>query len=374
MAVSDVAERRNRFGPTNTVALTLTLILSLTTGANLTLTILLRMFELGVFDRAVEIILNWDGASDNVNKTVMKVLCWFLISAEACGWPLRKVRTLTYTHLYFILYSMYVHSHTTHMQLTLLRLQVGHTHDLLDASWGILSQVVYGRHSRGESCRDILDWKGRVHLHTIHTHAHIHTYTRIPTHAHAHIHTYTHTPTHTHMHMLTCSYTCTHHTYTHYAHTPCTHASYTELQKVCKVAFRERLQVLEHIKGCFDWDSFVPYSIPALNTGHLKRHHTVELTVKDGIVYSRSKEDMNAATPWSESQHFFPPFEEPDLSYPDPDQTAPTVPLGEWNNMGKVYHDMKKFYNGQLSHVVTDIPVITKQGKMHIHHIYRPYT
>jgi hypothetical protein len=64
---------------------------NITTGANLTLTILLRMFSLGVLDRAKEFVVNWDGASDNINKTAIKVLTWFLLSAEKEGWPLRKI-------------------------------------------------------------------------------------------------------------------------------------------------------------------------------------------------------------------------------------------------------------------------------------------
>ena len=46
-----------------------------------------------------------------------------------------------------------VHDYLCHFPV-----QVGHTHDLLDASWGNLSLYVYGPHSRGDSRRDILDW------------------------------------------------------------------------------------------------------------------------------------------------------------------------------------------------------------------------
>ena len=107
---------------------------NITTGANLTLTILLKMLSTGALNQCEHLVINWDGASDNVNKTAIKVLCWLLISAEKMGWPLRTV--------------------------TLLRLCVGHTHDLLDATWAILAQLIYGIHSCGDALLDILDWNG----------------------------------------------------------------------------------------------------------------------------------------------------------------------------------------------------------------------
>jgi hypothetical protein len=64
------------------------------TGANLTLTILLRLFQLGVMDKARHAYINWDGASDNVNYTCIKTLIHLLISAEKKGWPLRKFTIL----------------------------------------------------------------------------------------------------------------------------------------------------------------------------------------------------------------------------------------------------------------------------------------
>ena len=55
---------------------------NVTTGANLTLTIIFRLFSLGFLNCAREFV---------VNKTAIKVLTWFLISAEKEGWPLRKI-------------------------------------------------------------------------------------------------------------------------------------------------------------------------------------------------------------------------------------------------------------------------------------------
>ena len=102
----------------------------LSTGANLTLTIIARAFNLGYFDEAKEVYINWDGSHDNVNYTCVYSLIHFLLCAESAGWALRK--------------------------FTIIRLQVGHTHILLDAVWSQLSQLLYGTHSRGDARRDML--------------------------------------------------------------------------------------------------------------------------------------------------------------------------------------------------------------------------
>ena len=103
------------------------------TGANLTLTIICNMFNQRIFDKAVDIYINWDGSKDQVNYTVLFGLAHLLVSAEAKGWPLSS--------------------------FVLLRLQVGHTHNHLDATFAQLSKEIYGVHSRGDARRDVLDFK-----------------------------------------------------------------------------------------------------------------------------------------------------------------------------------------------------------------------
>ena len=100
------------------------------TGANLTSTIICRLFSLGLADRAEEMYVQWDGSSDNVAYTNVWFLVWLLVSAERAGWPLRRVY--------------------------LLRFLVGHTHNRLDAMFAQLSKSLYGNHSRGASRRDVL--------------------------------------------------------------------------------------------------------------------------------------------------------------------------------------------------------------------------
>ena len=102
------------------------------TGANLTSTIIARLFSLGLADHAEEMYIQWDGSSDNVNYTNIFFLVWLLVSAERAGWPLRRVY--------------------------LLRFVVGHTHNRLDSMFAQLSKALYGNHSRGASRRDVLSF------------------------------------------------------------------------------------------------------------------------------------------------------------------------------------------------------------------------
>lgn len=69
-----------------------------------------------------------------MNYTCLYGLIHLLLSAEKNKWSLRK--------------------------FVVLRLPVGHTHVLLDAAWGLLAQLIYGKHSRrGDARRDVLDWE-----------------------------------------------------------------------------------------------------------------------------------------------------------------------------------------------------------------------
>ena len=73
------------------------------TGGNLTLTILLSLLKRGAFNKATDVVLNFDGASDNVCYTVMWGLALFLRIAHKKGWSLRRIHALRFkvciTHL-----------------------------------------------------------------------------------------------------------------------------------------------------------------------------------------------------------------------------------------------------------------------------------
>ena len=223
---------------------------------------------MGYFDEAKKIYVNWDGAHDNVNYTCVYTLIHFLVCAESAGWPLRE--------------------------FVILRLPVGHTHVLLDAAWGILSLFIYGRHSRGDARRDVLDWQ--------------------------------------------------------------------QLYNACDTAFGPRLEIFEHLQGCFDFDTFVrSYRPPAADAG-LSKHYAVHLRVEDGVVYARSRPDIDPVTPWSQPVQLFPPKLAP-RTQPHAHTVSPgAAPLQEWKLQDKVQRDLRKFYSGKMRYKTCDIPDDVKEG------------
>jgi len=124
------------------------------TGGNLTATILTQLLSGGNFRECSDLWINVDGAGDNICYTLYYFLVHLLLCARKSGWPLTRVH--------------------------LLRMRVGHTHNDLDATFAVLSKNVYGKHSAGDSKKNILSLNGfkEVHSHTcIHTRMHtcIHT-------------------------------------------------------------------------------------------------------------------------------------------------------------------------------------------------------
>ena len=65
-------------------------------GADLTMTVLMDLFNKRRFDRAEELYINWDGASDNINYTCIYSLTYLLVCAEKEGWPLHLIDLLRY--------------------------------------------------------------------------------------------------------------------------------------------------------------------------------------------------------------------------------------------------------------------------------------
>ena len=102
------------------------------TGGNLTCTILMEMMKTGLFDNVTDLYINVDGAGDNICYTLVYSLIHFLLCAKANNWKLQRIH--------------------------LLRMKVGHTHNLLDATFGLLSRVIYGKHARGDSRMDMLSF------------------------------------------------------------------------------------------------------------------------------------------------------------------------------------------------------------------------
>ena len=103
------------------------------TGGNLTLTILGHMLQNFVRDTNVaDLYINFDGASDNICYTVLYGIAHYLRCARANGWALRRVHCL--------------------------RFIVGHTHNILDSTFGVLSRHVYGKHGTTPRDTDLLSF------------------------------------------------------------------------------------------------------------------------------------------------------------------------------------------------------------------------
>jgi len=83
-------------------------------GANLTASILIDLFSKGLFKNLHTLVIQWDGASENVAKTNWRLVIWLL---------LRKSGLKT---------------------IILCRLEVGHTHFLVDQHHSVFSMHIRG--------------------------------------------------------------------------------------------------------------------------------------------------------------------------------------------------------------------------------------
>ena len=96
--------------------------------------------------------------------------------------------------------------------------------------------------------------------------------------------------------------------------------------------------------GCFDFDDLVKDYLPHVND--IQQHFTIELEVENGVIFARSKPDMDDATPWGPRSQVFPPKVPPFPETPSPDQVPPTAPHIEWTNWEDIQKDLHKFYGG----------------------------
>ena len=130
------------------------------TGGNLTLTIVTHLFTLPEVQQATDLYLNVDGASDNICYHVLYGLAYLLKQANKAGWPLQRIHILRFKAC------TYAHAHTTkththaHLKHALGRSQVGHTHNQLDGTFGLLSRHTYGHNCGGTTGRDVLSFTG----------------------------------------------------------------------------------------------------------------------------------------------------------------------------------------------------------------------
>lgn len=84
--------------------------------------------------------------------------------------------------------------------------------------------------------------------------------------------------------------------------------------------------------------------------------------MRDGVVYGRSKPDIDPATKWSPAKQLFPPVLAPDTTPHDPATIPAVCPLQEWKNGAEVQKDLGKFYANKMRYVVTKIPSDVSEG------------
>ena len=88
---------------------------------------------------ATDVYINLDGASDNICYSVMYGFAHLLSCAQQAKWNMRRIHVL--------------------------RFKVGHTHNQLDGSFGVLTRHVYGRQRGGTTGRDLLSFSGFEKVH-----------------------------------------------------------------------------------------------------------------------------------------------------------------------------------------------------------------
>ena len=96
----------------------------------------------------------------------------------------------------------------------------------------------------------------------------------------------------------------------------------------------------------------------------LSKHYALQLTVKDGIVFGKSREDIDPATPWSEYAQLFPPPLMPEARPHPADTTPGAAPLQEWKAIDQLKRDLTKFYANKLKYKVTHIPEDIQEGEL----------
>ena len=72
------------------------------TGGNLTMTIMLEIFKNPRVQRATDLYVNFDGASDNICFHVFNGLAYLLYSARQAGWPLQRIHILRFKVVFIV--------------------------------------------------------------------------------------------------------------------------------------------------------------------------------------------------------------------------------------------------------------------------------
>ena len=90
-----------------------------------------------------------------------------------------------------------------------------------------------------------------------------------------------------------------------------------------------------------------------------------ELTIKDGVVYSRSKARLAADSPWSASVQIFPHRSTPHFKPHAPEVVPGIASAKEWTFLDLVKKDLTKFYADTMDFTVADIPADVSKRAYH---------
>ena len=255
------------------------------TGGNLTLTIIGIMLQRFVREsNTTDLYINFDGASDNICYTVLYGLAHYLYCAGKSDWRLKRIHVL--------------------------RFQVGHTHNTLDATFGVLSRHVYGKH--GTTARDLLSFAGfNVVSDDIR------------------------------MQIDSCVLAYS----SGQNHISC-------IRQVCQEVFEQQLHDIVDIRGVHDFHTFLRDCRPASADRNIRKQYGFTFEDRNGEIFVRTKRYCGADTPWGPWAQMLP-FPGTNVVH-EPSTCPPVQPPKPWTDLQeKIVPSLQKFYFRRYPHPVT---------------------
>ena len=250
------------------------------TGGNLTLTIIGHMMQHYIRDtKTADMYINFDGASDNMCYTVVYGLAHYLYCAAKSGWSLKSIHVL--------------------------RFHVGHTHNTLDSTFGVLSRHVYGKH--GTTARDLLSFPGFDSVRDDDIASTLYS---------------------NESHIISC------------------------MCKVCKEVFEEQLREIVDIRGVHDFNTFLRGCRPKSADRNVRMQYAFTFEARDGAIFVKSKQHCGADTPWGPWAKILP---YPGTNVVHEPATCPRMePPKPWPELEEeIAPSLIKFYERRYPHPVT---------------------
>ena len=129
--------------------------------------------------------------------------------------------------------------------------------------------------------------------------------------------------------------------------------SFKDLHTFFKKCFGDRLKSFDHLKGSYNFDTFVENNIRNAFKG-IQKHFKMQLSIRNGVVSYRHKDRVASTSPWSRWMQIYPSRVQP---APTPSTCPATAPLKEWSKFETIHKDLTMFYQGRLRSTVTQVPV-----------------